>query len=373
MSKRRFSLFVSSAPGLEPLVLGELTGLGLTGRVEPGGVALSTSLSGLYRTLLGVGTGFRVLLRVARFRALNFSQLEHELSRAPWGEVLPAAPLLRIRATSRKSKLYHTGAIAERIERGLASVLGPPEQTTGEGLMLQARFERDVCTLSLDLCGDPLSKRGYRQQTAKAPLREDLARALLLLAGFDGRAALLDPLCGAGTLVIEAARLALKVPPGQDRGFAVSELPFHAPAVFDQALRGLLPAAPLPALRPLWGSDRDQGAVLAAQANAERGGVGDVVRFSVGALSRAELPEGPGLIVANPPYGKRLGSVRALRDLYAALGALRRRAPAGSRLALVTPEPELARATGVSLRSALMTDAGGIKVRFYLEEGADEA
>lgn len=393
LDPQALQLFIACAPGLEPILLQELGELGIRGTAVAGGADCTTDLAGAYRALIGVGTGLRVLLRVAQFRAVRFQQLERGFQRIAWHQLLPPAALLDIRATTRRSRLYHSKAVAERLHTTLAQhprlSLHPasapglqddaPESNhdsqesrhdAAVPIRLQLRMDHDQCTVSLDLSGRPLNERGYRKASGKAPLREDLARALLRCAGYQPHELLLDPCCGVGTLPIEAALLAAGQPPGANRSFTLDELPFADPTLAAEARTALRALAPAGLQNPLiLGSDRDAGAIRAAHANAQRAGMTDAIRFAHAPLSAVQLPTSAagGLVVANPPYGLRMGDRQRLRDLYAALGSLRKRAPAGFRLALVTSNPQLARAVGLPLESLLLTDLGGTKVRFYVE------
>src|SRR5690606_37236797 len=170
----------------------------------------------------------RVLVRVATFRARTFAELERRAGRVAWDRWVGAGRAVRLRVTSRKSRLYHTGAIAERIIGQIERVAGPlahvstgsasdDEADGAEGRDEQlfiVRFLRDECTISVDTSGELLHRRGYRQALAKAPLRETIAAAMLLASGWDGRSPLVDPFCGSGTIPIEAALLACRIPPG---------------------------------------------------------------------------------------------------------------------------------------------------------------
>jgi putative N6-adenine-specific DNA methylase len=368
VSSPPFELFVACSPGLEPLLAEELSELGLVPRPSAGGVAVQASLDELYRVLLGAGLALKVFLRVGSFHAAHFAKFEHALTQLQWARWLGAGPRIDVRVSTSKSKLYHTGAIRERVVRVLSTQVGAElshEDDATPALAVHVRVERDICTLSLDLGGEPLHKRGYRKETGKAPLREDLARALLRLAQHHAGEALVDPLCGAGTFPIEGYLLASHTPANARRAFAVEWLPLHDAERLERE-RARLSAQSGPVHTAHRGSDRDRGVIAAAERNAERAGLAQHTSFRACALSAVELPEGPCLIVANPPYGVRIGDANKLVDLYAALGALRRRS-AAARLALVTANPRLAAATGVPLESALMTDLGGLKVCLYVE------
>jgi putative N6-adenine-specific DNA methylase len=203
--------------------------------------------------------------------------------------------------------------------------------------------------------------------TAKAPLRETLAAALLAASQWDGVAPLVDPLCGSGTIAIEGAWMARRIAPGANRTFAVERWP-GVPEGLGREVRAELATATLTAAPgAILGSDRDAGAIEAARGNAVRAGVSDDVALAVHALSAAPIPSHErGWIVTNPPYGVRVGESGRVRDLWAQLGkVLRTRAP-GWQVALLSPDQALERQLGIPLRLAARTTNGGIPVRIMV-------
>ena len=225
------------------------------------------------------------------------------------------------------------------------------------------RFEHDVCTISADSSGELLHRRGYRKATAKAPIRETIAAGVLLSLGYDGADPLLDPMCGSGTFAIEAALIARNIAPGAARSFACEAWPS-----FDRGVSGRVRSAALTAQRPsaaapIVASDRDAGAIAAARANAERAGVSGDVTFTQCALSAIVAPAGAGLLVANPPYGLRVGESGALRDLYAQIGNVTRAKLAGWRVALISADRKLEAQARLPFADEVRFSNGGIKVR----------
>ncbi len=183
-------LFVACAPGLEPLLAAEMSPLAAEVERVAGGVVARGDVDTVYRLNLELGLASHVLVRLADFEARTFGQLVHHTAEVPWREWLTPDVPLRLRATARSSRLFHTGAIEERvrlgIERRLDTTLRPP--APGEAhQVVQARLADDRCVLSLDTSGEPLHRRGYRLAGGKAPLREDLARALVCVSGWDSR------------------------------------------------------------------------------------------------------------------------------------------------------------------------------------------
>jgi putative N6-adenine-specific DNA methylase len=380
----RLPLFAITAPGLEPLAAAELRAMGIDGTAEPGGVSWSGTPGQLYDANLRLRTASRVTVLAAEFRARTFFELERHARKVPWERWVPRGGAVRLRVTSRKSKLYHEGAVAQRVLEAIehrvgplaASALGRDDEEGGEdegdAQLFIVRFNRDGCTIRADASGALLHLRGYRQALARAPLRETLAAAMLLGSGWDGTAPLVDPMCGSGTIPIEGALLARRIAPGlaspsrAPRAYAFTAWPdFDADlwaATVDRARAEILPVSPV----PLLGSDRDEGAIAAARSNAARAGVADDVDFSVRAVSAIEPPPGPGWMVINPPYGVRVGERDPLRNLYAALGRTLRAQCPGWTLALLSPDQGLERQVGLPFDEALRTSNGGIPVRLVL-------
>jgi len=362
--------FAVAAPGLEPFVADELRVLrGIHPMAveasEPGGVGFGTDRAGLYAANLHLRIASRVLVRIGTFHASAFRQLERQAARLPWGEFVGGGRRVEFRVTSRKSRLYHQDAVAERLHAAVASqASGAIPHDGGDAPQeFVVRLFRDQCTVSADASGELLHRRGYRLETAKAPLRETLAAAMLAGAGWTATAPLLDPLCGSGTIPIEAAMVARGIPPGLARGFAFQRWPGFDErlwsAVLDSARERILPTSPV----RLLGSDRDPGAIEAATANAARAGVGGDVEWRRAAISAIEPPLGPGWVVTNPPYGVRVGDRGRLRDLYAQLGHVLRAKCPGWEVAMLTAHPSLEGQTGLGLEPRFSTENGGLRVR----------
>jgi putative N6-adenine-specific DNA methylase len=358
--------FAVAAPGLEGLVAAELGGLsGISagiveaGEAEPGGVSFRADLAGLYAANLHLRVATRVLVRIGTFHASAFHELERHAGRLPWRMFAASGQPMAFRVTSRKSRLYHQDAIAQRLLAAAGGVA--PGETAGQEFVV--RLFRDECTVSADASGELLHRRGYRLAAAKAPLRETLAAAILAGSGWSGIAPLVDPMCGSGTIPIEAALLARRIPPGIARRFAFMQWPGFDVDRWENLLRGararMLPRAPVPII----GSDRDAGAIAASAANADRAGVAGDIEWRRAAISAIAPPPGPGWIVTNPPYGVRVGERRRLRDLFAQLGNVARRCCAGWEVAFLASHPELERQTALELAVRFTTENGGIRVR----------
>ena len=363
-----FQCFAVCAPGLESFTERELHDLGCAGTASPGGVQFHAGLPDVYQANLWLRTASRVLVRLGTFHASAFSELRQKAARLEWGRFLRAGQPVTFSVTCHKSRLYHSGGVAERAAGAIADQLGrPPKIVRGSdeaerpaAQLIVVRLVRDLCTVSIDSSGELLHRRGYRLASAKAPLRETLAAGMLLASGWDKTAPLLDPFCGSGTIAIEAALLAGNIAPGRARRFAFMNWPGFDEANFAAASAGTIRETARPRI---FASDRDAGAIKVARANAERAGVAGQVEFSQRAVSAIAPPAGPGWVVTNPPYGARLSENKDLRNLYAQLGNVLREKCAGWRFAYLAPSPLLQRAAQLPADEELPLTNGGLKVR----------
>ena len=342
--------FAACLPGIEPLLHTELGELGISTAQERGGVSWRGGPGDVALVHRASALASHVLLRVATFRAGDFAVLRSRCERLPWSQWLAPGSEVALDAATHKSRLYHTGAIADRVARALESavpnlrvVRRRVREVAAEAAppAVLVRIVRDLATVSIDLTGTPLHRRGYRVETAKAPLREDLAAALLRVSGWRPGVPLVDPFAGSGTIVLEAARAAAGLLPGAGRRFAAQSVRgFDTPA--DEAPEGIPAKAP-PCDGPILASDRDAGAVDAMWANAERAGVAALVQGEAAPLSAAPgwsvLAERGGIVVTNPPFGRRVGRSADLRPVYQRLGRLVAESPHGVRLAMIVSDP----------------------------------
>ncbi len=360
-----FEIFLAVPPGLEDALRAEAAERGFTqAAAGPGGVTIRGGWPAVWRANLEIRGASHVLARIGDFRAHHLAQLDKRARRLPWADFLRRDVAFRVEATCRNSRIYHSGAAAQRIERAIAEELGAVPADDAE-VCVKARIEDDLCTISIDTSGDPLHKRGHKEAVNKAPMRENLAALFLRQCGYDGQEPVLDPMCGSGTFVIEAAEIAAGLKPGRTRRFALEQL-----ATFDEgawrAMRDVPAARTSPAFR-FHGSDRDAGAIAMARANAARAGVEALTDFRQHAISDLARPDGPpGLVIINPPYGGRLGDKKKLNPLYRALGQTLAGRFAGWRVGLITNDAGLARATGLPFdEPAAPVSHGGLRVTLY--------
>jgi len=362
-SPRPLTAFAISPPGFEDLVQAELARLGLAGvQAVRGGVTFEGDWPSVYRANLWSRVASRILVRVTEFEATRFARLAAGFAAVPWGEWLPSACAVELRVTCRASRLYHSGRVRQELAAVLATAVGAREVAAGEGgLRLYVRLEVDRATVSLDTSGEHLHRRGYRDHAGAAPLRENLAAGLLARAGWQPTEALFDPCCGSGTFPVEAARWAAGTAPGAQRAFAFQRLVSFQLEGWQRVLRSAGPAAVSTAR--VYAADRDPAALALAVRSARRAGVADLVQMAAMSLEELEAPEPSGLVIANPPYGRRLtGASGAYRALGRALkGPLR-----GWRWAVVTAGDEACRALEMTPQTSHSFRNGGIAVRLLL-------
>lgn len=334
MAKKPPLLFATAPPGMEPVLRDELHAHGFRSLSEkPGGVEFRGSPLKANRVL---ACASRILMPVARFAARDFEALiagAEAVDWSPYGGVT-------VTASATRSRLYHTGAIVERLTALLPT--GPTR--------VHCRIVHDRCTLSVDTSGDHLHRRGWRLEPGPAPLRETLAARILRLADWEPGEALVDPMCGAGTLPIEAAVRAAGLAPGRLRTFAC-----------ERWWRSELMPTGVAVPTVIQASDRGAEAVAVTLRNAERAGV------QIDALRRpardATPPAPTGLLVANPPYDKRS---KGRSPAWDALRGLLRGSFAGWRAAIVCPAPHLEQSLGRPIAKRVAIRNGGVPLKLLV-------
>lgn len=377
--------FAITAPGIAEITARELAALGIKPTaVEHGGVSFRASPADLYSANLQLRTASRIVVRVAAFHASSFAELERRAKKIEWERWLPSTGAVKFRVTCKKSRLYHSDAVAERLMNAAAkhcadldfAIAARDEEVddSGASQLFIVRLVHDEVTISADSSGELLHRRGYRLESTRASLRETLAAAMLLASDWDRGDALLDPMCGSGTIPIEAAMMAGRIAPGISRKFA-----FEKWRGFDnglwQSLREKSIEAELPdAGAPIFGGDRDAGAVEVATRNAERAGVSENIEFRMRPLAESlDALAATGLtgaaLITNPPYGMRVSGGADLRNLYGMLGA--RAENHGWSLGVLTADEKLARQSA-NLSPIFRTQNGGIPVTFFSSENAAE-
>lgn len=320
--------FATATKGLEDILAAELIALG-TAQVAPGngGASFSGTLADGYRACLWLRTANRVLQTVATFPCSSEEALYQGVHAVDWGKYLTPLMTLAVDANLRDSAITHSrfaalktkDAIVDRIRAGYGQ--RPNVNPKDPDLRINLHLTRNHCTVSLDLAGIGLHRRGYRRDPTVAPLKETLAAGLVALTGWDLTAPFVDPMCGSGSLPIEAALIASNTAPG----LLAPDFGFQRWRDFDAALWTELLEEAKQARRELpnnliLGSDRDRRAVDLARRNAQGAGVGSGIRWLSSDFARLEPPTEHGTLICNPPYGERLGSEQELTAFYRMIG-----------------------------------------------------
>ncbi|GAB4281156.1 MAG: bifunctional 23S rRNA (guanine(2069)-N(7))-methyltransferase RlmK/23S rRNA (guanine(2445)-N(2))-methyltransferase RlmL [Coriobacteriia bacterium] len=372
------------ASGLEALLAEEIAALGAEDvRETRSAVTFSAELPTAYRICLWSRTASRVLLELAEFACTDADELYAGVAAVPWEEHVDPDGTIAVNAVGTTERLANTQFIARRVKDAVVDRLRertgrrPSVDLDRPDVRLNLRLRRGRATLALDLAGEPLHRRGYRAagEQGAAPLKETLAAALLLRAGWPDVAArggaLLDPFCGSGTLLIEAALMASDRAPGLLRDhWGFTGWLGHDAAAWESLLaeaddRAETGGAALPVIA---GSDHDPAAVELALACVKRAGLGGVVEVSVRAIEEFGPPAGadPGLIVTNPPHGVRLGEASRLEALYGMLGERLATQFDGWEAAVFVTEARLARAVGLRSHKRYALASGALKAYLYL-------
>jgi putative N6-adenine-specific DNA methylase len=370
--------FATCGRGIEPVLADELRDLG-AGAVEPGrgGVGFRGDQATLYRANLWLRTAIRVLQPILEVHVESPDELYQAVGSIDWARFLTPEHTLAVDCNVRDSHLTHSKYAALRVKDAICDQfvqrLGrrPSVDVETPLVGLNLHIYRDQAVLSLDSSGESLHKRGYRPILTKAPLNEALAAALVLLTGWQPEVTLVDPMCGSGTLPIEAAWMALGRPPGLTRkrfGFMGwmdynVELWTELRDAARRAVRKELPA-------PILGYDIRADAVSFAGTNARAAGIGHLLSFEIKDVAGFRPPDGPpGLIVCNPPYGERIGEEKELRPLYRTLGEVFRERCAGWRLFVFTGNAALARQIDLPVAGEVSLFNGKIPCRLLRYDG----
>lgn len=347
----RNSYFATCAPGLEPLLHAELRALKMA-RVErqTSGVAFEGSLEDAWRANLELRTAIRVLMRLARFPARDADELYAGARELDWSRFFGPGATLAVTARSRESQLDHTLFVAQRVKDAVVDQMvertgaRPSVDLDAPSVRLYAHLFRDRCSLFADTSGESLHKRGWRRFQGRAPLAETLAAAVVMLSRWDRRAPLVDPFCGSGTLLVEAALLAADHAPGLFRArFGFEGLPGFDRRAWEAMREAARKRAALPNKLVLRGSDADAAAIEGARANLAAAELEARVELEVAHTEDFAPRSGwNAWIVTNPPYGERVGEARELEPVYEGFGARLREHCAGYHLALLSGNARLA-------------------------------
>lgn len=318
----KIELIATAAFGLEAVVAKELKALGYTDQlVENGRVTFWGDEEAVCRTNLWLRSADRVLLKMGEFKATTFEELFQQTKALPWADLLPADAEFPVDGKSIKSKLFSVSDCQAIVKKAIVEKIKQAYKQnwfaeTGARYKIEAGLLKDRATLTVDTSGAGLHKRGYRELTTKAPLRETLAAALVRLSNWPADRALADPLCGSGTIPIEAAMLALNLAPGLNRRFAAESWPHISAKVWESGREEARSVALRERALRITGTDIDEKVLSLARHHARKAGVEEYIHFQQLPLAQFRSRYEHGYIICNPPYGERLGEVREAEVIY---------------------------------------------------------
>lgn len=374
----RFLVTVSKA--LEGVAQAEMAGLGLEPTVLPGVLSVEGSMADAMRMNLHLRTARRVLLELARFPARSPEELYEGARSVDWKPFLTLKSTFAVEASVRDAFSGHSGFVALKVKDAVADACrdrmgGRPDVDREDpALRVVVHLQGQECILSVDTSGGPLHKRGYRKRSVAGALNETLAAGVVLLSGYDGKKTFCDPMCGSGTLLVEAALFATRTAPGLLRGapFGFQRWPGFDRKGWESLVQEALALA-CPPEGEIFGADADGVCVRAAEANVEAAGMKGWIKVRRKAIADFVPPRGPGVMATNPPYGDHVGAGEALVPLYRELGdMLKRRAP-GWRAFVLCGNTALGKQVGLrpSQRRILYNGPSECRLlRFDLYEGS---
>lgn len=325
---KKYQLIATAAAGIEALVGKELRDLGIECQVENGRARFEGDLETIATANLWLRTADRVKIVVGEFDAFTFDELFEKVKALPWEDFLPMDAQFPVAGRSIKSKLYSVPdcqaitkkAIVERLREVYHRPARVPLPETGAFFQLEVALLKDHVVLTIDTTGPSLFKRGYRLEKGGAPLKENMAAALILLTNWRKDRPFYDPVCGSGTLCIEAALIGHNIAPGFNREFVCETWNWFDKEVFEKVRTAADEAADYDIELDITGSDINGQMIDIAQRNADEIGLGDSITFKQRAIKDFNTDKEYGVIVANPPYGERLGDEEKVHELYREMG-----------------------------------------------------
>ena len=364
--------FAPCPRGLEAALATELSGLGAEQlEAVDGGVGFSGGLSVCYRANLESRIASRILWRLGEWRYRGEEDVYRRAVELPWDELFEPRLTIRVNVSAVASPLRSLEFITLRIKDAVCdrfradTGIRPSVDTSQPDVRIHAFFDAGRFVLYLDTSGEPLFKRGWRAQGGQAPMRENLAAGLLALSGWQPGVPLLDPMCGSGTVLVEAAMLALAAAPGARRGFAFQRLTgFDAllwASLQEEARSRQLAPHPL----AIYGADLYGEQLKLARANLNTAGLGDAVQLKQANILELPAPATSGLILTNPPYGVRLGEQQDLAAFYPRLGDALKARYAGWKVWIFTGDLRLPKLIGLRPARRIPLYNGALECRLY--------
>ena len=357
--------------GLEGICANEFRFLGLENvRAENGRVLFDGDFSSMARANINSRYAERIQVLLAEFRATTFNELFERVKAIRWADFIGMSDAFPVKGSCLNSKLMSVPDCQKIIKKAIVQSLSERYmlswfEETGAPRQVQFLIMNDRVSILLDTSGSGLHKRGYRAQSNEAPIKETLAAAMAELAGVRPSHYVVDPMCGSGTILIEAAMKALRIAPGLNRSFAAERWSCVPDGVFEQERESARERVNRDCTFHADGYDIDEAALEVAKSNAEKAGVADRVTFQKRDIRDFELPEGYCTVITNPPYGERLLDLHAAEELYAVMGE-RFKKESGKRYTIITPDDDFEKIFGRRADKRRKTYNGTLKCQIYI-------
>lgn len=322
----KFKMIATAVFGMEAIVKKELEQLGFENiTVENGRVLFEADERGIARANLWVRTAERIFIKIGEFKATTFESLFDQVHKISWENYIPKNAKFPVNAKSVKSKLYSLSDIQSICKKSIVNRLSKVYQTqwfeeTEETYSILVGILNDVVTVSIDTSGPGLHRRGYREKGNEAPMKETLAAGLLSISRWQNKIPLIDPFCGSGTIIIEAAMMAKNIAPGLNRKFDSELWRLIPESIWKEERKACYEAINHDVDVVLQGYDLDPRSIRTAMGNAELAGVEDIVHFQVRDIKDFSTSYQYGYVISNPPYGERLNEQEEVKSLYQLMG-----------------------------------------------------
>lgn len=326
----QINIIATSTFGLEACVKREAIKLGFKNiHTFDGRVEFTGTEEDIVKANLWMRYASKILIKIGEFKAVTFDELFEGTKALNWGDWITVDGKFTVTGKAVKSTLMSVSDCQAIVKKAVVEKLKqkynvPWFDETGADYTIQVSMLNDVATLTLDTSGSGLHKRGYREIAMVAPLKETMAAAMVELSYWNKDRILFDPMCGSGTILIEAAMIARNIAPGIHRKFACEDWTRIDSNIWKQARIDAYKAINYDIMPKIYGSDIDKDAISVAMENAEKAGVDDCIQFSVQPLQEAKLMGDYGCLISNPPYGERIGELKEVEELYKSLGNLMR-------------------------------------------------
>ena len=365
----KYQIIASATFGLESILNQEIKNLGYTNtNTENGRILFEGDALAVARTNIFLRTAERIFIRLAKFEAKDFDQLFEGTGSIPWGEMIPQNGAIHVVGKSVKSKLHSVPTCQGMVKKSIIESLKKHYNTDsfpedGPLFKVEISINNDIAEISLDTSGSGLHRRGYRERAGDAPLKETLAAGLLLLSRWNPQKPLIDPFCGSGTILIEAAMIGKNIAPGLNRNFISQRWDFLPKSIWREAGKEAIDAIN-DAKFTLEGYDIDERVLDIARNNAENAEVEDFIHFQKRDVADFKSSKRNGYIVTNPPYGERLGNVTVINDLYQKMGNVLKDLENWS-FFILTAHPNFQENFGIRAPKKRKLFNGNLKCNFY--------